>query len=81
MADQRRVLSRPERYLAFGHDEESQGKNGAGAIAQWLEAHDVKPEFILDEGSFVITDALDGLEKPLAAIAVTEKVMFPSPSG
>ena len=65
----------PERtlLLAFGHDEESQGKAGAGAIGKWLEARDIRPEFILDEGSFVISRALDGLDEPLAAIAVSEK--------
>jgi len=65
----------PERtlLLAFGHDEESQGNNGARAIARRLEAEDIRPEFILDEGSFVIADALSGLDKPLAAIAVAEK--------
>lgn len=65
----------PERtlYLAFGHDEESQGKNGALQISQWLESRDIRPEFILDEGSFVISNALEGLKSPLAAVAVTEK--------
>jgi carboxypeptidase PM20D1 len=60
-------------YLAFGHDEESQGKNGARRMGEWLAAHDVRPEFILDEGSFVISDAMEGLDRPLAAVAVAEK--------
>lgn len=60
-------------YLAFGHDEESQGKNGARRMAEWLSARDVRPEFILDEGSFVIAGALEGLDRPLAAVAISEK--------
>jgi carboxypeptidase PM20D1 len=65
----------PERtlFLAFGHDEESQGKNGARRMGEWLAARDISPEFILDEGSFVISDAMEGLGRPLAAVAVAEK--------
>lgn len=65
----------PERtlYLAFGHDEESQGRQGARAMAEWLASRDIRLEFILDEGSFVISDALAGLESPLAAVAISEK--------
>ncbi|MCB9282876.1 MAG: M20/M25/M40 family metallo-hydrolase [Lewinellaceae bacterium] len=60
-------------YLAFGHDEESQGKEGAKKISQWLSDRDVHLDFVLDEGSFVISDALAGLDVPLAAVAVSEK--------
>ncbi|MBK7409884.1 MAG: M20/M25/M40 family metallo-hydrolase [Saprospirales bacterium] len=60
-------------YLAFGHDEESQGKDGARQIGQWLASRDVRLDFVLDEGSFVVSNALDGLEAPLAAVAIGEK--------
>jgi len=65
----------PERtiYLAFGHDEESQGNMGAGQMGKKLASQGVQFEFILDEGSFIITEALDGLDEPLAAVAITEK--------
>ena len=60
-------------YLAFGHDEESQGNEGAQKLGQWLAGQDVHLDFVLDEGSFLLSDALNGLNAPLAAIAVSEK--------
>ena len=65
----------PERtvYLACGHDEEVGGRKGAQAIARRLEQQGVQLEYVLDEGSVVVTDALNGLDAPAALIGIAEK--------
>jgi len=65
----------PERtiYLAFGHDEEIGGDNGAGAIGSFLEKEGVSLEFVMDEGGSIVDELLPGLEKSLALINVAEK--------
>lgn len=64
----------PERtlYLGFGHDEEI-GGSGANAMANHLEEQGIELEYILDEGYYVIEEALPGLEAPLALIGISEK--------
>ena len=64
----------PERtlYLAFGHDEEDGGADGAATIAQHLAAKGVKDAVLLDEGG-VIYDRVPGVRKPVAFIGITEK--------
>lgn len=66
---------RPERtlYLAFGHDEEIGGENGAARMVAYLKREGVQLEFVLDEGQLVLEDALPGLEPPLAMIGIAEK--------
>ena len=65
----------PERtvYLAFGHDEEVGGRRGAAEVAARLEARDVRPAFVLDEGGAIVRNALPGLDAPLAVIGIAEK--------
>jgi carboxypeptidase PM20D1 len=65
----------PERsiYLAFGHDEEVGGKNGAQAIAELLEKRGLRFEFVLDEGGMVMDNAMSGMNAPLAMIGLSEK--------
>ncbi len=65
----------PERsiYLAFGHDEEVGGENGAIAIARRFKQEGLDFEFILDEGSVLLENALPGLSKPVAMIGNSEK--------
>ena len=65
----------PERsiYFAFGQDEEIGGTKGAISIAKIFEERGIKFEYILDEGSIILEKALDGLDKPLAMIGLTEK--------
>ena len=60
-------------WLVFGHDEETDGRNGAGKIAAYLEAKNVKLETVLDEGLFVSEGLFPGLLQPLALIGVAEK--------
>ncbi len=65
----------PERtvWLAFGHDEEISGANGAKAIAMMFRQMGLNFEYILDEGMVLIEDALPGLSKPVALIGTAEK--------
>lgn len=65
----------PERtiYLAFGHDEEISGLNGARSIANWFKAQSIHFEYVLDEGGIILEKALPGLAPPLAMIGIAEK--------
>ena len=60
-------------YLAFGHDEEIGGVNGAGVIAQYLQDNNIHLEFVLDEGGFIAEELIPGVSKPVAIINVAEK--------
>ena len=60
-------------YLAFGHDEEIGGQNGAGAITEHLRSQGVQLAWSLDEGSFVIEGVYPGVDVPVASINVAEK--------
>ncbi|GAB1597757.1 N-fatty-acyl-amino acid synthase/hydrolase PM20D1.2 isoform X1 [Argonauta hians] len=59
-------------FIAFGHDEEVAGYDGAYHIGQLLESRGVQLEFLLDEGIIIIEGLLSGLA-PLAMIGVVEK--------
>lgn len=60
-------------YLAFGHDEEVGGDEGAGAITRLLEARGVQVAFSLDEGMAILDGSMLGIERPVAAVGVAEK--------
>jgi carboxypeptidase PM20D1 len=60
-------------YLAFGHDEESGGNNGAANIAATLRSRGVELEFVLDEGLNILNGIVSGLSSPVALIGVAEK--------
>lgn len=65
----------PERtvYLAFGHDEELSGKEGATQIASLLQARNIAPEFVLDEGFFITDGIMPGVAQPVALVGIAEK--------
>lgn len=65
----------PERtiYLAFGHDEEISGLNGAGQITSYFKTKKIRFKFVLDEGGYVITDEFLGIKIPIAFISTAEK--------
>jgi carboxypeptidase PM20D1 len=63
----------PTIYLAFGHDEEVRGVEGAAATAALLRERGIRFEFTLDEGGAVVSDAVPGVEPPVALIGVAEK--------
>lgn len=60
-------------YLAFGHDEEIGGKNGAGKISEHLKSQGVQLDFTLDEGMVVVSGIMPGIQTPIAFIALAEK--------
>lgn len=60
-------------YLAFGHDEEVGGPNGAGAIAKYLKAQGVEAAMALDEGGFLATNMVPDMEGPVAMVNLAEK--------
>lgn len=60
-------------YFAFGHDEEVSGNNGAIAMVDYFKKNKIQFEYILDEGAMVLSDALKGLDRPLAMIGISEK--------
>ena len=65
----------PERtvYLAFGHDEEIGGRNGAAKTAELLKKRGIRLDFTLDEGSIIAHNILPGVTKPVALIGLAEK--------
>lgn len=66
---------RPRRtvYLAFGHDEEVGGTQGAAQMAALLERRGVRPEVVLDEGLAITEGIVAGISRPVAMIGVAEK--------
>jgi carboxypeptidase PM20D1 len=66
---------RPERtvYLAFGHDEEVGGYNGAREIAALLRRRGVELEMVLDEGGVIGEGILSGISSPFALVGIAEK--------
>jgi carboxypeptidase PM20D1 len=59
-------------YLAFGHDEEVGGRQGAARIAELLASRGVELEFVLDEGG-VIADMVPGIDSLVALLGLAEK--------
>ncbi|MFB0515660.1 MAG: M20 family peptidase [Candidatus Neomarinimicrobiota bacterium] len=66
---------RPQRtvILAFGHDEEIGGQDGALQIVRLLQSRDVQAEYVLDEGLVITHGIAPGLEAPVAMIGIAEK--------
>jgi carboxypeptidase PM20D1 len=60
-------------YLAFGHDEEIGGREGAGRIAELLKARGVHLEYLLDEGLTVGHGLIPGVAVPVALVGIAEK--------
>jgi carboxypeptidase PM20D1 len=59
--------------LAFGQDEETLGRRGAGAISAALKQRGTQLEYVLDEGGIVKTDGVAGLKKSVALVGISEK--------
>ena len=66
---------RPKRslYLAFGHDEEVGGGEGARMIAKHLKGLGVRFEWSLDEGLFIVDGVVPGYRLPVALVCTGEK--------
>lgn len=65
----------PERtvYIAFGHDEEIGGLNGAQSIVNYLKQQGVAAEFVLDEGFAITRGLVPGVLTDIALIGIAEK--------
>lgn len=59
--------------LAFGHDEEIGGKEGAKKIAEYLISKNKKAAFICDEGFGLMENLVPGVDKDVALIGIAEK--------
>ena len=66
---------RPTRtvYLAFGHDEESRGHDGAERIAALLKSRGITLDYVLDEGMVIGERLLPGVSAPVALVGTAEK--------
>ena len=62
-------------YLAFGQDEEVGGYLGNAQIASYLQTKGIKLSMVLDEGGFIIKNAIAGMSCPAALIGIAEKGM------
>ncbi|MFQ5534618.1 MAG: M20 family peptidase [Sphingomonadales bacterium] len=60
-------------YLAFGHDEEIGGRQGARKIAELLAKRGVHAEITVDEGMSITSGMLPGVDEPVALVALAEK--------
>ncbi|XP_012935587.1 N-fatty-acyl-amino acid synthase/hydrolase PM20D1.2 [Aplysia californica] len=61
-------------YIAFGHDEEIHGHEGANRLAQRLREKGVTElEFVSDEGLPVSEGIIAGITGPVASVGVSEK--------
>ncbi len=60
-------------YLAYGHDEEIDGNNGAAYIAESLKSRNVKAEWIMDEGAIITKGLVPGVAPPVSLVGIAEK--------
>ncbi|WP_228002566.1 M20 family peptidase [Nocardia australiensis] len=60
-------------YLAFGHDEEVFGDQGAARMARRLREAGVHADLLIDEGGVITDGIVDGVDRPVASIMVGEK--------
>jgi carboxypeptidase PM20D1 len=58
-------------YLAYGHDEEKNGFEGAFNMAQKIK--NIELEYVLDEGLMIVENILENFPKPSALISIAEK--------
>jgi carboxypeptidase PM20D1 len=59
--------------LAFGHDEEGTGTDGARRVAEMLRARGEHLALVVDEGGFYTRGLMPGLEAPAALVGIGEK--------
>ena len=60
-------------YLAFGHDEELGGSNGANRIAAYLKEKGVHAAMTLDEGGLLAENMVPGVDETIAMLNLAEK--------
>ena len=59
--------------LAFGHDEEIGGQEGAAIIANHLKKQGIHLSFVIDEGMFMIDEEVSPVKTKTALIGLSEK--------
>lgn len=59
--------------IAFGHDEEIGGREGAARVAALLDSRGVRPAMVLDEGYAVLDGLVPGVKRPVAMVGIAEK--------
>ncbi len=64
---------RQDIWFAFGHDEEVGGLQGATKIAEYFRQQSMSFDAVYDEGSFVLAEGLQGIDRPLALVGLGEK--------
>jgi carboxypeptidase PM20D1 len=60
-------------YLAYGHDEEIGGSEGARQTASLLRNRGIELEMVLDEGGVIGEGVIAGISVPVALVGVAEK--------
>jgi carboxypeptidase PM20D1 len=60
-------------YLAFGHDEEITGLQGARMIARLLAERGVRLDYVLDEGMAITQGMVPGARQRVALVGLAEK--------
>lgn len=67
--------ARPRRsiFLAFGHDEEVGGQDGAARVAEHFGQQGIEFDFVMDEGGAISHGMVGNIEEPVAIIGVSEK--------
>ena len=60
-------------YLAFGHDEEVGGANGAAKIAELLKERGIDAAMAIDEGGFLADGLVPGIDNTVAIVNLAEK--------
>jgi len=59
--------------LAFGHDEEVGGGEGAAAVASLLAGRGIRGAYVLDEGMAIVEGTFPGIGEPVALLGLAEK--------
>jgi len=60
-------------YFAFGGDEEIDGREGAAKIAAYLSESGVDLEYVLDEGTVIVTGMFSSCAPSMALVSIAEK--------
>ncbi len=63
-------------YITCGHDEEIFGTKGAKSISEILEKENISFEFIMDEGTMMLSHTIPGYKGPVALVGCAEKGMM-----
>ena len=59
--------------FCFGHDEELRGTYGALEISKYLEAQNVRLEYVIDEGGTILDGKMLGIDNKIALVGTCEK--------